>query len=95
MDVTRFLSFDKLMGEGLIKLLYVVASIWVLFNGLRAMWKWLLYLDNDIGDALWGLIMTPLKAIVTIIAIRVASELAIAAFRFWTRGTVDAEGEGT
>lgn len=79
--ISGFLSFEKPMGETLTRLLYYFGIVAILWHGVRRFFFWLTYLDNDWDTALWGMITTPIMAIVGILALRVVAEFVLAQFR--------------
>lgn len=79
--LSGFLSFEKSMGETLTRLLYYFGMLFILWRALRRFWFWITYLDNDWDTALWGMIKTPVWAIMALLLLRVLAELALAHFR--------------
>ena len=79
----KFLTFDKLFGEGLVRVLYYVGIISIIWRLLSKFYFWVTYLDNDFTDAVGGMIMAPVRAIIGILILRVVCELAIVTFRKW------------
>ena len=79
--LSGFVSFEKSMGETLTRLLYYFGIIAILWHAIRRFWFWLTYLDNDWDTALWGMIKTPIMAIIAIMALRVVAEFVLAHFR--------------
>lgn len=77
----RLLSFEKPMGDTLTRLLYYLAVLAIIWLGLKQLWFWLTYFDNDWDTALWGLIKTPFIVVLQILAVRVMAELVLAVFR--------------
>ena len=73
----KFLTFDKLFGEGLVRVLYYVGIISIIWRLLSKFYFWVTYLDNDFTDAVGGMIMAPVRAIIGILILRVVCELAI------------------
>ncbi len=83
--LTRFLSFEKPMGNTLVRVLYYLAIVAAVWNALKMFWHYgILRLDNDWGSALWVMIKTPFILIFGIIVLRVAAELALAVLRMDT-----------
>ena len=78
---SRFLSFEKPMGPTLVQLLYYLGIAGILWHAVRRFWFWLTYLDNDWDTALWGMIKTPIGAIIAIMVLRVVAEYLVAHFR--------------
>ena len=79
--LSGFVRFDKSMGETLTRLLYYFGIIAILWHAIRRFWFWLTYLDNDWDTALWGMIKTPIMAIIAIMVLRVVAEFVLAHFR--------------
>jgi hypothetical protein len=79
--VGQFLSFDKLMGQSLVKIVYflgiVCIALGVLFGVLGAFGM----MAIDFGSGLGMLIGAPLAGIIGICFLRFACELYIAIFR--------------
>ena len=79
--VSQFLSFDKLMGQGLVKIVYflgiIAIGLGVLFGVLGAFGM----MAIDFGSGLGMLIGAPLAGIIGICFLRFACELYIAIFR--------------
>ena len=78
---SRFLSFEKPMGETLVRLLYYFGMIGIAWNALRKMWVYFTFLDDHWRSALWGLIKTPVMAIIAVLVLRVIAEYVLAHFR--------------
>lgn len=78
--LTKFLSFEKPMGETLTRILYYLGIAGVIWYALRKIWFWMMYLDNDWDTALWGIIKTPIGAVVSILILRVLAEFVLAQF---------------
>lgn len=78
---SRFLSFERPLGPILIQLLYYFGIVAIVWHGIRRFWFWLTYLDNDWDTALWGMIKTPIMAIIALMLLRVVAELARAHLR--------------
>jgi len=79
--LSGFLSFEKSKGETLTRILYYLAIAGIVWRALNGMWMWITYLDNDWDTALWGLIKTPIMAIVYLLILRVVAEYVLAHFR--------------
>ncbi|MGB3626404.1 MAG: DUF4282 domain-containing protein [Henriciella sp.] len=79
--ISNFLSFEKPMGEVLTKFLFYVGIILIIFWGLRSLWHWITWFDNDWDEALWGVIWTPIAVILRLLILRVASEFVLAVLR--------------
>jgi hypothetical protein len=79
--ISNFLSFEKPMGEVLTKFLFYVGILLIVVWGLRMMWHWLFYFDNDWDTALWRLIWTPISVVLKLLALRVFAELVLAVLR--------------
>ena len=79
--LTKFISFEKPMGETLTRLLFYIGIVYVLWTGLGHLWKWIQYFDNDWDTALWGVIKTPFIIVVKLLVLRVMSEYVLARFR--------------
>ena len=79
--LSGFLSFEKSMGETLTRILYYLGILGIVWHAISRFWFWLTYLDNDWDTALWGMIRTPIGAIVALLVLRVVAELVLAHFR--------------
>lgn len=79
--ISGLLSFEKPMGETLTRLLYYLGIIGILWQALQRLWFWIRYLDNDWDTALWGIIKTPILAVIAILVLRVVAEFVLAHFR--------------
>ncbi len=79
--LSRFMSFEKPMGETLTRLLYYLAIVYILWTGLQQLWTWIQYFDNDWDTALWGVLKTPVIVIVKLLILRVGAEYVLARFR--------------
>ena len=76
-----FLSFEKSKGETLTRILYYLGMLGIAWQALSGMWFWIKYLDNDWDSALWGLIKTPIMALVYLLILGVLAEYVLAHFR--------------
>lgn len=79
--LSNFLSFEKPMGEVLTKFLFYIGLILIVLWGLRSLWHWIMYFDNDWDRALWGVIWTPIATILRLLALRVGAELVLSVLR--------------
>lgn len=79
--ISNFLSFEKPMGEVLTKFLFYVGILLIVVWGLRSLWHWLTFFDNDWDRALWGVIWTPVATILRLLVLRVVTELVLAVLR--------------
>ncbi len=79
--LSNYLSFEKPMGEVLTKFLFYVGIILIIVWGLRSLWHWITYFDNDWDRALWGVIWTPIATILRLLVLRVAAEFVLAVLR--------------
>ncbi|WP_084399415.1 DUF4282 domain-containing protein [Henriciella aquimarina] len=79
--LSNYLSFEKPMGEVLTKFLFYVGMVLILVWGLRALWHWITFFDNDWDTALWGVIKTPFIVILKLLVLRVLSEVVLAILR--------------
>ncbi|GAB5458494.1 MAG: hypothetical protein Hens3KO_15240 [Henriciella sp.] len=79
--LANFLSFEKPMGETLTRILYYLGILGVIWFALRRIWFWITYLNNDWDTALWGIIKTPIGAVISILVLRVLAEFVLAQFR--------------
>lgn len=78
---SRFLSFEKPMGETLIRLLYYIGILAIALDAVRKLWMYITFLDDHWQSALWGLVKTPITAIITLLILRVVVEYVLAHFR--------------
>ena len=79
--VSGFLSFEKSMGATLTRILFYLGIVGILWRAVSRFWFWLTYIDNDWDTALWGMIKTPIMAIIGLMILRVVAEFVIAHFR--------------
>ncbi len=79
--LSGFLSFEKSMGATLTRILFYLGIVGILWHAVRRFWFWLTYLDNDWDTALWGMIKTPIGAIIALMILRVVAEYVNAHFR--------------
>ena len=79
--LSDYLSFEKPMGATLVRILFWLGIIAILWHALREFWFWLTYLDDDWDRALWKMITTPVKWIVALMILRVVAEFVLAQFR--------------
>ena len=79
--VSQFLSFDKLMGAGLVKIVYFLGMIGIGLGVLFAVLGAFGMMTIDFGSGLGMLIGAPLGGIIGICFLRFACELYIAIFR--------------
>lgn len=79
--LSGFLSFEKPMGETLTRILFYLGIAGILWHAVRRFWHFLTYFTRDWDYALWGLIKTPIMAIIGLMILRVVAEYVIAHFR--------------
>jgi len=79
--LSGFLSFEKSMGETLTRILYYLGILGIAWHAINRFWFWITYLDNDWDTALWGMIRTPIAAIIGLLVLRVVAEFVLAHFR--------------
>lgn len=79
MDVTAFLSFNKLMGQGLVKIVYFLGLIGIAFGCLGSIGFSMMV--GGIGGLLGGIIAAAIGGAVAICFLRFACELYIVLFR--------------
>jgi hypothetical protein len=79
--VNQFLSFNKLMGQGLVKIVYFLGMILILLGVLFGIVGAFGMMTINFMQGLGMLIFTPLGGIVGICFLRFACELYIAIFR--------------
>lgn len=79
--ISNFLSFEKPMGEVLTKFLFYVGILITLVWGVRVLWHWIFWFDNDWDEALWGVIWTPIAVVLRLLVLRVVAELVVAVLR--------------
>ncbi len=79
--ISNFLSFEKPMGEVLTKFLFYVGILLIVFWGLRELWHYITWFDNDWDEALWGVIKTPFVVILRLLVLRVVAELVLSVLR--------------
>lgn len=79
--VTRFLSFDKLMGAALVKIVYFLGLLAIALGVLAGVLNALGMLVSNFLGALGTLIMTPIAAVLAVCALRFVCELYVVVFR--------------
>lgn len=79
--VNQFLSFDKLMGQGLVKIVYFLGMIGILIGVLFGILGAFGMMTISFVSGLGMLIVAPLGGIIGICFLRFACELYIAIFR--------------
>jgi len=79
--LSNFVSFEKPMADTLTRLLYYLGIAAIFWHGLKQIWFWLTYFDNDWDTALWGLVKTPFAMLISIMILRLVSEYVLAHFR--------------
>ncbi len=79
--VTQFLSFDKLMGSGLVKIVYFLGLIGIVLGVLFAAFGAFSMMTVDFMTGLGMLVFAPIGGILAICFLRFACELYIAIFR--------------
>ncbi|MDJ0921649.1 MAG: DUF4282 domain-containing protein [Henriciella sp.] len=80
--LSRFLSFEKPIGDLLTRLLYYLGCIGIILGAIR----YIIYQLGRFGsqwwdEALWEIIKTPFGAIIAIMVLRVIAEFVLAQFR--------------
>ena len=79
MDVTAFLSFDKLMGQGLVKIVYFLGLIGIAFGCLASLGFSMMV--GGFGGLLGGIIGAVIFGAIGICFLRFTCELYIVIFR--------------
>ena len=79
--ISNFLSFEKPLGEMLTRLLFYIGIVLILLWGLRSLWHWITFFDNDWDRALWGVIWTPIATLLRLLVLRVVAEMVVAILR--------------
>lgn len=79
MDVTRFLSFDKLMGQALVKIVYFLGLIGIALGCLGVIGTSMMI--NGFMGLITGLIAAVIGGVIGICFLRFACELYIVLFR--------------
>lgn len=78
--ISRFLSFDKLMGTSLIKIIYFLGLVGIGLMFLLSIFSALRAFGSSFGAGLGGLVLAPIIAVVSILFWRFACELYILLF---------------
>lgn len=78
--IGKLLSFDKLMGEGLIKLLYYIGLIFITLGALGSLFAALAAFRLSFGAGFSGLLLTCFGYVVGVLVWRVTCELWIVLF---------------
>ena len=79
--ISNFLSFEKPMGEVLTKFLFYIGILVIIWLGLRTLWHYITYFDNDWDTALWGVIKTPFITIIKLLILRVVAEFVLSVLK--------------
>ena len=79
--VNQFLNFDKLMGQGLVKIVYFLGLIGILIGVLFGILGAFGVMGFDFATGLGMLVLAPIGGIIGICFLRFACELYIAIFR--------------
>lgn len=79
--IGNFLNTEKPSGTALVKFLFYLGIIYILWLGLKQMWEWILWFDDDWDEALWGVIKTPFMTILNLLGLRLALDIIMALFK--------------
>lgn len=79
--VNRFLSFDKMMGTSIIKVLYYIGMVFIAFGVIGAMFTALGSMGSSFIGGLIGLIMALVMGIVGLLFWRFMCEIYILFFK--------------
>lgn len=79
--MSRFLSFEKPMGETLTRVLFYLGIAGIVWGALKMLWFYITRIDNNWDWALWGIIKTPFAALISLLVLRVIAEYVLAHFR--------------
>ena len=79
--VTRFLSFDKLMGAALVKIVYFLGLLAIALGAVAGLLQALGMLVSNFFGAIGALLMTPIIAVLAICALRFICEIYVVVFR--------------
>ena len=78
--IQRFISFDKLIGLSIIKVLYFAGAGFILLSTVLAMLKSLMEIGGDPLGALTGFLVTPVFGLIGLLIWRFMCELYILFF---------------
>lgn len=79
--IGNFLSTNRPSGSGIAKAFFYLGIIWILWHSVEMMWRWLMWIDNDWDEALWGLIKTPFQTILALMGLRLGLDVVLALFK--------------
>ncbi len=79
--VGKFLSFDKLMGEGLVKFVYFLGLAGIALGVIRQIFASFGMMGASFGAGFWMLLMAPIGGIVAVLFWRFICELYIVLFK--------------
>ncbi len=79
--LSRFVSFEKPMGETLTRVLFYLGVAGIIWKAVRMIWFYITKIDNNWDWALWGIIKTPFIALISLLVLRVVAEYVLAHFR--------------
>lgn len=79
--IGNFLNTEKPSGAALAKFLFYLGLIYILWLGLKEMWEWILWFDDDWDEALWGVIKTPFMTVLNLLGLRLGLDVILALFK--------------
>jgi len=79
--VGSFLNTDKPSGSAVAKFLFYIAIVYILWIGLKQLWMWIQWFDNDWDEALWGVIKTPFLTVLKLLMLRLGLDVVLAIFK--------------
>ena len=79
--IQRFISFDKLIGLSIIKVLYFAGAGFILLSTVLAMLKSLMGIGGDPLGALAGFLLTPIFGLIGLLFWRFMCEIYILFFK--------------
>ena len=79
--VGSYLGTDEPAGSAIAKFLFYIGIIYILWMGLRELWMWIQFFDNDWDRALWGVIKTPFLVLFRLLMLRLGLDIVLSIFQ--------------